>query len=85
MTDRPFYLYVGNVHQARLWAWHNNIDPKFVHATSGGPRVLRGVRHVTKIVDQFIPANSPRERALAQECIEQARMIQSLEKENTDG
>ena len=85
MTDRPFYLYVGNSQQARLWAWHTNIDPKFVHPTTLGPQVLRGVRHVTKIVDQFIPANSPRERALAQECVDKARMIQSLERSEGNG
>jgi len=85
MTDRPFYLYVGNSQQALSWAKHNNIDPKFVHATSSGPNVLRGVRHVTKIVDELFSIHNNRERAFAGECVDRAKLIQSLEKEATDG
>ena len=85
MTDRPFYLYVGNVHQARLWAWHNNVDPKFVHATTHGPNIMRGVRHVTKIIDESLHVDNNRERSFASECVEQARFIQSLERSEGNG
>jgi len=85
MTDRPFYLYVGNVYQSRTWAKQNNIDPKFVHATTHGPNIMRGVRHVTKIIDESFHIDNNRERFFSRECVEQARFIQSLEKEGTDG